>query len=101
VQVRGVLGSSPERGAERAAAIRVPGLRFSEELLADPGVDVVHVTSPNQAHYGQVKAILAAGKHVVCEKPLAMTAAQSAEMVALGRASGRIARSATTSGSTR
>jgi NAD-dependent oxidoreductase involved in siderophore biosynthesis len=61
-----------------------------EELLADPGVDVVHVTSPNQAHYGQVRDILAAGKHVVCEKPLAMTAAESAEMVGWAKASGRI-----------
>jgi predicted dehydrogenase len=51
----------------------------------------VHVTSPNHLHYPQVKAILAAGKHVVCEKPLAMTSAESAEMVALARASGRIA----------
>lgn len=91
VQVRGVLGSSPERGAEGANALGVnkayPSL---DALLADPTVDLVHVTSPNHAHYPQVKAILAAGKHVICEKPLSMTSAQSAEMVALARASGRI-----------
>lgn len=92
VSLRGVLGSSPARGAERAGALGVDRAYGSlEELLADETVQVVHVTSPNVAHYRQVKAILAAGKHVICEKPLAMTSAQSAEMVALARASGRVA----------
>jgi predicted dehydrogenase len=92
VQVRGVLGSSPERGAERAAEIGVARAYASlDDLLADDGVDVVHVTTPNHAHYEQVKAILAAGKNVVCEKPLAMTSAQSAEMVELANASGKVA----------
>lgn len=91
VRVEGVLGSSPERGAERAAEIGVARAYESlDQLLSDPAVDVVHVTSPNHAHYPQVKAILAAGKHVVCEKPLAMTAAQSAEMVELALESGKI-----------
>lgn len=92
VRVCGVLGSSGARGAARAAEIGVArAYRDLDELLADDGVDVVHVTSPNHAHYPQVKAILAAGKHVICEKPLAMTSAQSAEMVALARASGKVA----------
>ena len=83
IPIVGVLGSSAARGAERARALGVAKAYGSlDELLADPTVQVVHVTSPNVAHYGQVKAILAAGKHVICEKPLAMTAAQSAEMVA-------------------
>jgi predicted dehydrogenase len=92
VQLRGVLGSSPERGAERAAEIGVPHAYASlDDLLADESVDVVHVTSPNHAHYVHVKAILAAGKNVICEKPLAMTSAQSAEMVEIAKQSGRIA----------
>jgi predicted dehydrogenase len=92
VQVRGVLGSSPERGADRAAEIGVPHAYASlDDLLADDSVDVVHVTSPNHAHYEQVKAILAAGKNVVCEKPLAMTSEQSAEMVEIAKASGKVA----------
>lgn len=90
--VRGVLGSSPGRGEERAAALGVPKAYASlEDLLADDSVDVVHVTSPNHAHYPQVKAILDAGKHVVCEKPLAMTSQQSVEMVELAKASGKVA----------
>ncbi len=61
-----------------------------DELLADPTVDVVHVTSPNDLHVSQSKTILAAGKHVICEKPLAMDAAASAELVALAAASGLV-----------
>lgn len=92
VHVKGVLGSSPQRGAARAAEIGVPHAYSTlDDLLADAAVDVVHVTSPNHAHYGQVKAILGAGKHVICEKPLAMTSAESAEMVAIAKASGKVA----------
>jgi predicted dehydrogenase len=92
VRVKGVLGSSPQRGAARAAEIGVPhAYPTLDDLLADAAVDVVHVTSPNHAHYGQVKAILGAGKHVICEKPLAMTSAESAEMVAIAKASGKVA----------
>lgn len=92
VSVRGVLGSSPERSAARAEALGVArAYRSLDELLEDPSVDVVHVTSPNVAHFEQVMQILAAGRHVVCEKPLAMTSAQSAEMVAAARASGKVA----------
>ncbi|MEM9435691.1 MAG: Gfo/Idh/MocA family oxidoreductase [Pseudomonadota bacterium] len=90
ITVRGVLGSSPERGAAGAAAHGVPHAYATlDELLADD-VDTVHVTTPNYAHYDQVKAILAAGKHVICEKPLAMTSKQSAEMAALAAASGKV-----------
>src|SRR6476660_9087113 len=83
VQVRGVLGSTPERGAARAATLGVAQAYPSlDALLADPAVDVVHVTSPNDLHVPQAKAVLAAGKHVVCEKPLAMTSEESAALVA-------------------
>ena len=50
----------------------------------------MHVTSPNEAHHPQVKRILAAGKHVVCEKPLAMTSAESAELVELAASTGLV-----------
>lgn len=92
VPICGVLGSTGARGAARAEALGVTKAYASlDAVLADPAVQVVHVTSPNALHYPQVKAILAAGKHVVCEKPLAMTSAESAEMVALAKASGKVA----------
>jgi predicted dehydrogenase len=91
VNVRGILGSSPARAAERARAIGVPKVYPSlDALLDDPAVEVVHVTSPNHCHYPQVKQILAAGRHVVCEKPLAVTSAESAQLVELAAASDRI-----------
>jgi predicted dehydrogenase len=90
-QVRGVLGSSPERGEVRAAQLGVPrAYPTLEALLADPDVDVVHVTSPNHLHVPQSRAILAAGKHVVCEKPLAMAASESRELVELAARSGLV-----------
>ncbi len=88
VQVRGVLGSSPSRGAERAAALNVPCAYASlEDLLADETVQVVHVTSPNSAHVPLASAIISAGRHIVCEKPLAMTAVESAGLVQQAAAS--------------
>ena len=91
VRVTGVLGSSPERGAESAAALDVPrGYSSLDDLLADPSVQAVHVTSPNQLHHRQVLAILAAGRHVICEKPLAMTSAESGELVEAARSSGLV-----------
>ena len=91
VQVRGVLGSTPERGAARAETLGVVRAYESlDDLLADDTVQVVHVTSPNDLHVPQSRAILAAGRHVVCEKPLAMEAAESAELVDLAAASGLV-----------
>jgi predicted dehydrogenase len=91
VDVRGVLGSTPERGAARAEALSVRHAYADlDEILADPAVHVVHVTSPNHLHVPQAAAILAAGKHVVCEKPLAMTASESAGLVTRAQASGLV-----------
>lgn len=78
--------------AGRAAAFGIArACATLEELLNDPAVQVVHVTAPDVAHYPRVMQILAAGRHVICEKPLAMTSAQSAEMRRAARASGKIA----------
>jgi predicted dehydrogenase len=91
VQVRGVLGSTRERGQVRADALGVRRAYASlDELLEDPTVDVVHVTSPNHLHVPQTKTILASGRHVVCEKPLAMTAEDSADLVRLATGSGKV-----------
>ena len=53
-----------------------------DELLADDAIDVVHVCTPNALHAEQAAAVLAAGKHVVCEKPLATTVADAEALVA-------------------
>jgi predicted dehydrogenase len=49
-------------------------------LLRDPNVDCVHVCTPNRSHYDMVTRAIAAGKHVLCEKPLAMTSQESAAL---------------------
>ena len=91
VQVRGVLGSTPERGRARTDALGVSRAYASlDDLLADDTVDVVHVTSPNDLHLAQARAALMAGKHVLCEKPLAMTALESAELVELASKTGLV-----------
>src|ERR1700682_369920 len=91
VQVHGVIGSTHARAAERAAALGLPPAYESfEAMLADPRVDIVHITSPNHLHYPQAAAALAAGKHVVCEKPLAMTSVETGELVRLAQASGLV-----------
>jgi len=91
VQVHGLLGSSRDRASARAAQLGV-GTAYGDldELLGDERIEVVHVTSPNHLHHPQVKAILAAGRHVICEKPLAMTSAESAELVELASRSDRV-----------
>ena len=91
VQVHGVVGSSSARGAERARAAGLPPAYGSmEEMLADERVDVVHITSPNHLHHAHAKAALSAGKHVVCEKPLAVTSTESADLLRLAESSGRV-----------
>jgi predicted dehydrogenase len=91
VKVRGLLGSSPERGQAAADRLGVDQAYASlDDLLADEKVEVVHVTSPNHLHFPQSKAILAAGRHVLCEKPLAMTSQESAELVRLATDTGRV-----------
>src|SRR3954451_16932152 len=69
--VVGILGSSPSKSQAVAAALKVPRAYASlEDLLADPAVDVVHLASPNRLHFEQSQLSIAAGKHVICEKPL-------------------------------
>jgi predicted dehydrogenase len=88
IPVLGVVGSSVERARAKADAMGIPVYASFEDMLADPRVTVVHITTPNYLHFPQVKAAIAAGKHVVCEKPLAMTSAESAELLRLATEAG-------------
>jgi predicted dehydrogenase len=91
VPVRGLLQGTPEHGAEHADALGLPRAYESlDALLADDAVEIVHVTSPNDLHFPQVREILATGRHVICEKPLAMTSAQSGTLVELVSANGLV-----------
>ena len=91
ISVRGILGSTADRGREAAQAMDVERAYASlEELTADSTVDVVHLCTPNHLHFADAKTLLAAGKHVLCEKPLAMDSKQSAELVTLAAKHGRV-----------
>jgi predicted dehydrogenase len=87
VNVIGVVGSSPERARAKAEAADLPRVYDNvAALAADPDIDVIHIASPNHAHADQVRMVLDAGKHVVCEKPLALDSTDSADLVARARA---------------
>ncbi len=89
VNVSGILGSSPEKSTASAESLDLPtGYASLDDLLRDRDVDVVHITSPNRFHFDQVCQVIAAGKHVLCEKPLAMNATQSRELVRLATTAG-------------
>ncbi len=92
VGVLGMLASSPEKSRELARQLGLPP-RYEtyQDVLDDPAVDVVHLATPNRLHFPQAAAALRAGKHVLCEKPLAMDSSESAELVRLAQASGRAA----------
>ena len=63
-----------------------------EALLALPDIDLVHCCTPNAAHYSFLKAALLAGKHVYCDKPLALTVAEAQELAALAKQAGTVCR---------
>ena len=86
VPVVGVLGSSPERSEASRSGLKLGHAYHSlKELAADPEVHVVHVCTPNHLHFEQASILLRAGKHVMCEKPVAMTTRESAALVDLAR----------------
>jgi predicted dehydrogenase len=91
IEVTGVVGSTPERAAEKARSAVLPAPYPSfEAMLEDPRVDVVHLTTPNHLHFQQASAALAAGKHVVCEKPLGMDSTETAELLRRAAQSGLV-----------
>ena len=84
IRVLGLVGSTGEKAEQKAADLGIPRSYASlDEMLADSEIDVVHLATPNHLHHPHAKSALLAGKHVVCEKPLAMTSKESAELVQL------------------
>jgi predicted dehydrogenase len=83
IQVVAICGST-QSATETASKWGIPevyGAYDYQSLVKSPSVDVVHITSPNKVHVEQSLAALAAGKHVVCEKPLGMTSKETARVL--------------------
>ena len=91
VNVIGIQGSSPEKSQAAAEQLELPKAYDTwEDLVADDEVDAVHITTPNRLHFSQTVDALRAGKHVMCEKPLAMTTEETAELVRLAEETGLV-----------
>jgi len=91
VRVKGTLVSSGDR---TSAAVKALGLERAyasvDEIAADREITAVHICTPNYVHFEQSAKLLRAGKHVMCEKPLAMDSRESAQLVALAKETGRV-----------
>jgi 1,5-anhydro-D-fructose reductase (1,5-anhydro-D-mannitol-forming) len=80
-QIFACLGSTPEKGQAFAGRFGVERVHASlEAMMADPDVDAVYIATPNALHREAVLAAARAGKHVLCEKPFAMSVAEAREM---------------------
>ncbi|RVI76063.1 1,5-anhydro-D-fructose reductase, partial [Sinorhizobium meliloti] len=81
-EVVSVMSSSAERGEAYAAENGIAKAVTSvDDLVGDPDVDAVYISTTNELHHGQALAAIRAGKHVLCEKPLAMNLNDGCEMV--------------------
>ena len=88
----GVAASTPESARRAAAALGAErAFDSAEELVEAPDVDVVHICTPNHLHVPLAEPALAAGKHVICEKPIALDGDGAQRLADAAAAAGRIA----------
>ena len=81
-ELAGVAASTPESAKAAAAELGADrAFESADELVRAPGIDIVHICTPNHLHLPLAEAALAAGKHVICEKPLALDAAGAQQLV--------------------
>jgi predicted dehydrogenase len=86
VEVTSVAGSSIERARKFAEEVSIQHATGDyRELLTDPNIDAVHICTPNALHFEQAMASLGAGKHVLCEKPLASSVEEGLRMLAFAK----------------
>ncbi len=91
VRVEAVAARDPARAADFARRFGIPrALGSYEELVADSAIDAVYVALPNSLHAGWSIRALQAGKHVLCEKPIACIAPEAQRMNEAAHAAGRV-----------
>jgi predicted dehydrogenase len=87
----GVAASTPERAKQAAAQLGADrGFATAQALVEDPDIDVVHLCVPNDLHLALATTALAHGKHVICEKPLALDTRSADTLVEAAAASGTV-----------
>jgi predicted dehydrogenase len=91
VTVTAVAARDPDRARRFATRHGIPVVHDSyEELIADPGVDAIYNPLPNALHAAWTLRAIAAGKHVLCEKPFAANEAEAAEVARAARSAGLV-----------
>ena len=85
VHLVAIAGTHREAAVAMARRFGVADVVEPALLLANPEIDLVYIATPPFLHFPQAREALLAGKHVICEKPLAMTVAQADELLALAR----------------
>jgi predicted dehydrogenase len=91
VEISAIAARDPARAKEFAAAHRINRVLNSyQELVSDPAIDAVYNPLPNSLHYQWTIRALEAGKHVLCEKPIASNAEEAARMADAAKRSGRL-----------
>jgi predicted dehydrogenase len=85
VRLVAIAGTNREAALAMAHRFGMEDVIEVDLLLANPEIDLVYIATPPFLHFPQARAALLAGKHVICEKPLAMTVAQADELLTLAR----------------
>jgi 1,5-anhydro-D-fructose reductase (1,5-anhydro-D-mannitol-forming) len=89
--IRSVLSASADRAAAYAADHGIPhGFSDLDAMLTADDLDAVYISTTNEKHFAQAMAAIAAGKHVLCEKPLAMSVSDAVTMVRAAEAAGLV-----------
>lgn len=90
IEVTALCEVNLELAKEKAVQLGIPKAYTFEEMLLDKEIDSVHICTPNFLHFPQAKAALLAGKHVICEKPLATKIEEAEELVTLAKEKGLV-----------
>jgi predicted dehydrogenase len=89
VDIHAIVSSNPKQAESFGQQLDVNYITDDyKKVLGDPQVDAVHILTPNSMHYQAAKDAMEAGKGVVCEKPLTVTAAQAADLAAVAKKTG-------------
>jgi len=87
VDVVEIAGTSLEKAKALGAGYGIVNATGDwRDIMADPSIDAVHITTPNDSHFPMAKAAFEAGKHVLCEKPLALTVAEARTLTEMQKA---------------